>query len=41
MPFHVLWLVPIMFLGLPALIVVVVLVAVASGRSGRAPAPLI
>ena len=39
-PFHLLWIVPMMFLGLPALIVVVVLVVIASGRSGRAQAPL-
>ncbi|HUY73551.1 MAG TPA: hypothetical protein VMW11_03465 [Candidatus Dormibacteraeota bacterium] len=39
MGFHLLWFVPMIFLGLPALIVVVV-VLLASGHSGRHPAPL-
>jgi hypothetical protein len=40
MPIHLLWFVPMMFFGLPALIVVVVLVLIASGRPGRHQAPL-
>ncbi|HUZ86598.1 MAG TPA: hypothetical protein VNF26_06555 [Candidatus Baltobacterales bacterium] len=39
MGFHLLWFVPMMLLGLPALIVVVVLLLV-SGHSGRHAAPL-
>ncbi|HYM97089.1 MAG TPA: hypothetical protein VET26_07305 [Candidatus Sulfotelmatobacter sp.] len=41
MPFHFLWLATLaMFLGLPALVVVGIVILLAGGRSGRHPSPL-